>query len=361
MPEMWLNYGEHDIVLDINQENLAEDIFYGGAALSDSQIIAKLESLDTSKPMELVLLHCTDAVLRTVNALFAECERRSHPIPRVAADKRMVGAASSALPEGSSVLPFESAGLGGSNLVFVAEAETDGLFGYGTIASRLLRRFGGEKMTAAYERRAGDKPAPGQKTGSAKAAAEFADEFEIRGIEILAASGGAADIAAGHPSETMKIAESLGGASRSVEPHKAVLAGTGKAASNYELSDALHSLWSCCNAVRRDGEIVLLAECLHGLGAQALSMRAEGRLDQNLLRKPAAYIDGMENILFLDEIGKRISIGIVSVLPELYLERLGMKSFTSGRKAVSHMLKSPKQKALIVRDGSRTVLNPTSS
>jgi len=361
MAEMWLNYGEHEIVLDIDQENLAEDIFSDDAALSDGQIIDKLHSLDTSKPIELVLLHCTDAIIKTVNALFAECESRSHPIPRISTDKRVVNMVSSALPEGSSVLPFESTSLGSSDIVFVAEAETDGLFGYGTIATTLLRKFGGEKMTTAYEKRAGNRPVPGHKTSSSKEAAEFVDEFEIRGIEILATSKGAADIAVGHPSKTMKIAEALAKSSRTVEPHKAILASTGKVASNFTLSDALHSLWSCCNAARKDGEIVLLAECLHGLGAHALSMCVEGRLNPSTPHKPEEYIDGLENILFLNEIGKRVRIGIVSVLPELYTERLGMASFASGRKAASYMLKRPRQKVLIVRDGSRVVLNPPSA
>jgi len=49
MPEIWLNYGSTDVVLDIKAENLEEKIDAEGKTLSDSEIKSKLESLDISK------------------------------------------------------------------------------------------------------------------------------------------------------------------------------------------------------------------------------------------------------------------------------------------------------------------------
>jgi len=43
MPEIWLNYGSNDVVLDIKAENLEEKIDVEGKTLSDSEIKSKLD------------------------------------------------------------------------------------------------------------------------------------------------------------------------------------------------------------------------------------------------------------------------------------------------------------------------------
>ena len=57
MPEIWLNYGITDVVLDIKAENLEQKIDSDGKIMDDSAITEKLSTLDLSKPMELVVLH----------------------------------------------------------------------------------------------------------------------------------------------------------------------------------------------------------------------------------------------------------------------------------------------------------------
>jgi len=69
MPEIWLNYGSTDVVLDIKAENLEEKIDVGGKTLSDSEIESKLESLDISKPTELVVLNTSESVRKTLSIL----------------------------------------------------------------------------------------------------------------------------------------------------------------------------------------------------------------------------------------------------------------------------------------------------
>ena len=50
MPEIWLNYGSTDVVLDIKAENLEEKIDIDGKNIIYSEIKSKLESLYISKP-----------------------------------------------------------------------------------------------------------------------------------------------------------------------------------------------------------------------------------------------------------------------------------------------------------------------
>ena len=55
MPEIWLNYGKNEVVLDIMAENLDERIEFEKPIIDDSVINENLEALDLSKPTEIVI------------------------------------------------------------------------------------------------------------------------------------------------------------------------------------------------------------------------------------------------------------------------------------------------------------------
>ena len=88
MPEIWLNYGITDVVLDIRAENLDQNIDSEGKNLEDEQITEKLKTIDLTKPIELVVLHHSKAVQKIISTLFNLCEQKSAPIPRILADKK---------------------------------------------------------------------------------------------------------------------------------------------------------------------------------------------------------------------------------------------------------------------------------
>ena len=48
MPEIWLNYGKNEVVLDIMAENLDERIEFEKPIIDDSVINENLEALDLS-------------------------------------------------------------------------------------------------------------------------------------------------------------------------------------------------------------------------------------------------------------------------------------------------------------------------
>ena len=71
MPEIWLNYGKTEVVLDIKAENLEQKIDVEGKTLSDSEIESKFDALDISKPIELVVLNTSKSVKKnTINSIF---------------------------------------------------------------------------------------------------------------------------------------------------------------------------------------------------------------------------------------------------------------------------------------------------
>ena len=358
MPEIWLNYGATNVVLDIRAENLDQQLESKGNFLNDLEIGEKLDGLDISKPIELVVLNNSDSVKRTIKAIFEKFEQKSVQKPRILTDKKMVNLIKEYLPEGSSVAEFSDE-ISNSSLVFVGEMEFDGLFGFETIATRLIKKFGKESMLSAYEKRKENLPVPGQETENIKIAQNFADGFEITAIEIAANSKGIVDLSVGHPTSTMSISKSLlASAENTVEKHRTLMISTGKDTSNDTLGRSLTTLWNCNKAIKDNGLGILLAECTNGIGSEAIQQYLEGRMSLDRLKKPAKYVNGMEDLLFLTEIQKRFQVGMVSILPEFYLKKLNIISFAGIKRAMDHILKSQgiNQKVAVVSDGARILL-----
>ena len=359
MPEIWLNYGITDVVLDIKAENLEQKIDSDGKIMDDSAISEKLNSLDLSKPMELVVLHNSKSILKIISSLFTLCEQKSKPFPKILTDKKILNLVKSGLPECSSINEFDDVGISNSNLIFMGEMEFNGLFGYETIATRLIKKFGQESMLSAYAKRQGNLPTPGQYPESLTEAKKFADNFEIQGIEIIANSDGIVDFSIGHPSETIASTKTLESNSiKDVGQHKTMVISTGKDASNDNLGNSFSSLWNCSNAIKKDGLAILVAECKGGLGSDSLQQHLEDRLTVEQLRNPTKYIGGMEDLLFLSEIQKNFQIGLVSILPEFYVKKLNMISMQGIKYSMDYILKTqgPRQKVAVVTDGARLLL-----
>ena len=359
MPEIWLNYGITDVVLDIKAENLEQKIDSEGNVLDDSAINEKLNILDLSKPMELVILHNSKSILKLVSSLFTLCEQKSKPFPKILTDKKILNLIKSGLPEGNSINEFNDVGFSNSNLVFMGEMEFNGLFGYETISTRLIQKFGQESMLSAYAKRQGNLPVPGQYSESLTEAKKFTDSFEIQGIEIIANSEGIIDFTVGHPSETISSTKILESNSiKDIGQHKTMVISTGKDASNDNLGNSFSSLWNCSNAIKKDGLAILVAECKGGLGSDSLQQYLEDRLTLDQLKNPSKYINGMENLLFLSEIQKNFQVGLVSILPEFYAKKLNMISMQGIKYSMDYILKTQgaRQKVAVVTDGARLLL-----
>ena len=359
MPEIWLNYGPTDVVLDIQAENLGQQLAAEGKILEDAEINSRLDSLDLTKPLEIVVLNNSKEVQKTLLALFAKCEQKSLRIPRIFAEKKIMDALKNSLPEGSSISEFEKPELSNSNLVFIGEMEFDGLFGFESIATRLLRKFGTEEMLLAYEKRKSELPVPGQDVENVSVAKQFVDKFEISAIEIASNSNGIIDLAIGHPSSTISVSKSfIESTTKEIGKHRTLIISTGKNSSNDSLDKSLSSLWNCSDAIRNEGLAILLAECTHGIGSSAIQYYIEGQMSLDRLKKPAKYINGMETLLYLTELQKKFQVGIVSILPEFYLKKLNILSFSGVAQAMTHILKlqGARQKVVVVPDGARVLL-----
>lgn len=361
MPEIWLNYGPTDVVLDIRAENLDQKIDSKGTILTDPEIISKLEQTDLSKPTELVVLDHSKAVQKVISLLLDMCNQKSIPKPKLLVDKPSIHLMKNIFTDPSlAIAEFSDVQLANSNLIFIGEMEFDGLFGFNTISTKLIRRFGKEHMLAAYEKRKGNLPAPGEELANFAVAQKFTDSFEISAIEVVGNSTGVIDLSTGHPSATSSISKSFVPiATNEVGKHRTMIISPGKESGGDTLGKALASLWNCSEAIKEEGLAILLAECRRGVGSEAIQQYMEGRMNLDRLKNPAKYVDGMEDLLFLTEVAKKFQIGIVSILPEFYTkEKLGMITFSGIKEAMDYVLKTHgvRQKVAVVSDGSHVLL-----
>ena len=360
MPEIWLSYGATDVVLDIKAENLDKKIEPGGTNLTDLQISSKLEQIDLTKPTELVILEYSKAIQKIISVLLEKCNQKSIPKPKILVDKSNSHIAKNIFSDPTlAISEFNTSQLSNSNLVFIGEMEFDGLFGFNTISTKLVRRFGKDHMLAAYEKRKGNLPAPGEDLQTLTVAQKFTDAFDVSAIEVVANSLGIVDLSIGHPSVTSSIHKSLSSiAINEVGKHRDIIISTGKESSDQTFGRSLSSFWNCFEAIKEEGLAIILAECRNGIGSEAIQQYIEGRMSLDRLKNPAKYVDGMEDLLFLTETGTKFQMGIVSILPEFYAKKLGMLSFGGIKHAMDYILKTQgiRQKVSIVSDGSHILL-----
>lgn len=363
MPELWLNYGSQEVVIDVRAENLDKIIAPKPQIWSESDVASALEQIDLSKSPSLVLLQDTISVRGVVAAVYDICEKKSLPFPKIMASQQVRQSIRSKLPEGVVVDSFKPDPDGlNANLVFVSESETDGLFGYDTVCTKLLRVFGGDDMLAAYEKRDGDKPKPAQKGRPYQMARRFADKFDVTSIDVAAGQRGISKILVGHPSVCEPHTLMSGYIAEMPHLMQAIIGSTGRRSSNDTLAVSLRSLWTLQQAAADGGQAILLAECSGGLGSEALIRFMEGRLDTDTIHRPDEYVEGMEDVLFLDTTlddakSKGTEYMLVSALPDIYATSLNLAILRRAQESVEHIVRRHARRRLsILPDTGRTIL-----
>jgi len=214
-------------------------------------------------------------------------------------------------------------------------------------------------MLDAFKKREGDLPVPGKAGSNMQVAEKFVDGFEISSIEIIANAKGISDFSVGHPKDSISLLPSFAESSiKTIERQRTMIVSTGKNASNNTLNVSLNSLWNCYSVVKNQGFVILLAECLNGIGSDAFQQFIDGRFTIERIKNTSKYVDGMENLLYLSEIQKKFQVALVSILPEIYVKKLGMISLPGVKKSMDYILKNQgqRQKVQVIDDGARMLL-----
>lgn len=342
MPEIWVPYGNVETLLTIQAENLGSVVepndgkkSYESEKLADKVRKTGCLFVCDSKPptvqllKEVVSLLGSEEVPRIVVADVKKTELLAPELKgRIVAAERQEGVGDGAAQYSQDILETGSK-------VFVATAAPDPLFG--VIDARVAASLNwiGNSGRICVQGLQDFSPAPFEKTGAFEAAEGLASRIpEASFVTVVPRQGRAWSVFEDAPFDTV----CTGFFSATVPPARAVVVGAGGAGFDDTLSGALRIMWGTLGCVRKSGEILILAECAGGLGSRALEMLVSGRLTAEARRREK-YVDGLEEVDYLERLKKEYDVLLLSGLPELYTKsKLGLGAAKGAGEAMAKLL-----------------------
>jgi len=372
MPEIWLRYGSTDVVLDIKFENLSSQISSNFQALPEDQVRAAVGSAPVTDNMLVLSLSSSKAAARAITIVAESARARGFGItvdvsPKMAGGLR-ANLTSLAGGEAVSINRVDYHSLHErikkfDSTLFISRVGYDPLFGYAGSPTILVRNFLPDRMAEAFSARRDNIPAPGEEGEPLKIAISSVEDIHATSIELVANGSGIMGVHTGTIKDAFaKAVVQLREASVvETDPVKcAIMSASSESGNHSTLAAGLNSLWNAIHIVKERGSAILLAESREGLGGGALQMFIEGRLaPEQLAQSP--YIDGLEHLLYMQELRQRYDIGLVSTLPQYYARtKLGFATYAGMKDVVEKLTEKHGKnfKAIVLSDADITLLRP---
>jgi len=384
MPELWLPYGDVEVLLALKAENLGnihpaptpqqqtgiEEFKATIDPLSSGPVIVVMPDLSETclQTLAKVLetLHSSGADLSNVTIVdphepHAKLRKilESYPVKRSSWQDEIIEVGSI---EGVTVkIPRQV--VESKNVLIISEGRFDPLFGFSGGHNSLINTFLPDLKLLALKTRVTGGPSEGDGAISSSIPAKLADLLpKMVSIEAITWGRNYAEYYYGDVVDThTKVKNrliSLGTLILKDRP-RGVVASAGGGPFDQNLALALRALWNVAGSIRPGGICILLAECRGGLGSRALDQYASGQVTLEALSRGSQYLDGAEDLLFLAEVVKTLKIVLISSLPNYYVETvLGLKAAKRLRDAVQYALSSggSRMKLDVVYNASTTVV-----
>ena len=364
MPELWFKYGITDVVLNIRYENLLKHITASGfALLSEDQIKSCLNGVALSQDSLIVALSDTKSAAIVISILVQLARAQGIPNIRVGVLPRLHRVLKSNLVDKTILLnqidldSFHNKIKYHRQVIFVSQITYDPLFGYNGTPTVLVRNYMHDRMLEALNARQDNLPKPGVIGPPLRVVLSHTDELPAKSIQIVASSDGIARIfyggILGSFEEAIRHLNSVALVNADLTK-SAIINTSSEPGPHSTLLDSLNSLWNIIHIIRENGSAVLLSENSGGLGGRALEMFVEGRLDiEEYKHNLSEYIEGLEHLIYIKELSRKYQLGIVSTLPQYYLEtKLGIKTYGGVRNVIEELLikHGKNAKILVVSD-----------
>lgn len=343
MTELWVPYGAVETLVSIQAENLgsvAESV--PEKTQSDLPILPDLVK-------EAAMLLVCDSVPSTIGALKSLSQTiastptlrivASAPKPLESAVPDLKGKIYTLPPpiQGSqSPVVYSPDIMGEGRKVFLGTGRPDPLFGVLDAQAEACMNWVAGSLPEAVAARSDMEPAPFARTASYDKMQEFASK--IPGSEFLTIvprGGRASDLSHGAPFEALR--DSFLEVNMPVS--KGLILGAGGAGYDDTLSSSIRAAWGALPALRPSGHLLLVAECSGGLGSAALQMLATGRMGWDAAKRRTKYVEGLEEIHYLNKLKEDYEVLILTGLPEVYLKsKLGISTARGSGEAVGRLL-----------------------
>jgi hypothetical protein len=345
MPELWLNYGSTDIIVDLKVENLSLIENSRFDIRSNERLDREIESIPVSNNTILVPLDASNSTVQFASRFVSIAESRGirTSIETIPAARRQL----------SNKLQSQNISLFDKNIdhflkrtnekdtIFISKANIDPFFGYSGTPTNLLREFEHEKMNQAFHSRVDDLPHPREKGPPMETVISFCESMGAMSIDIISNNYGINNFFHGQIIQSFQSAiAKLDDLSLENENElKSLIVGTNiDSNSSSTLSSSLDLLWNSYRVLKRNGIVVIISENSKGFGSKAVEKFAYGELKLEDY-KNVKYIEGLEHLMFINELKERYSMAIVSSLPKYYLEEIfGFKIFPNIQEAAEKIL-----------------------
>ena len=373
MPEIWVPYGSVEVAIDIRMENILENIEKKVQTLTNDEIKQILSQINFSDKVGIFVADDDEPCLKLAEIIGKILVEKNYNNADVHLIVPRKGAASvrkrlEELPFKVSMAQVEgkpiAEGYGDARTkILLSQVGFDGLFGFSGGLVSMMRAIESRVVGNSFLAHPIREPSSGTSTEAAKMVWENASQLEdVVSISVVPSQEDINGIVIGDLQGSQKEAEEkfLKASSKTIaEKARAAIISPGRNRMGETLSSSVKSIWNILRGLRDKATVVLLAECAEGLGAEAFKLYGTGRLDSADLPRLSKYIDGLEDLVFLQEIKKSHELVIVSGLPNYYIEsKFGLKSVKKASDALNHLLSSrgSRTKALVVPQASETLL-----
>ena len=349
MPEIWLGYGDSEIILDIKYENILrilkpeikvispEDLRLNIINNIDLQV-STLILITTPFPKMLDILKIINQFSKELGIgpldvfviskpfmlrLRQDLSKESLSITRIEPDELM-----------KKILLYR-------NVILIDKIEYDPVFGFAASPTKLIRECYPQVMNQVYATIVGELPKPGLFGEALKITMETLSKLNFQMLHVYSDREIIDSIYFGHDNNSFLNAVESFKEKTSITSDfskSAFISGNTAYTSQLSLGNSLNLLWNNYYAVLDGGTIVLLSENRGGINEGAISKFVEGRLDLGGLDK-YQYINEIEHINFLQLLQEKYEIILISTLPQVYFNKLGLKSVSKIKDGLDHILK----------------------
>ncbi len=342
MPELWIPYGHVETLVTVQAENLGA-VIEPAAETSTAEVERLLEVVKAastlfvcdSTPSTLELLKELVPALTAADGLRLISAAPKRIESSIAELRGRVATLPPPLTSSEGGLAFAQELTQSGKKVFLGTARPDPLFGITDAKVEACLNWVAHSMAESASRKEME-PSPLHKTESRDKMEEIARSIkEATFLNVIPRGGRVKTVMEDAPFDALKN----GFLASSVPQARAIVIGAGGRGYDDTLSSALRGVWNALAGVKRSGSVLLVAECSDGLGSTALEMLATGRISGDTGRKREKYVDGMEDVFYLNKLKDEYEVLLLSGLPEVYAKsKLGLTTARGSGEAVGRLL-----------------------
>jgi len=343
MPELWIPYGGVETLVTLQAENLG----VVAEAPPDQGTTDMERMLELAKGATQVLV-CDAApptfeFLKNLLPVFSEAQTVGLVAP---APKRIETRVPELKGRVSTLPPPVPAGEGGEAVyapqlmeggpkLFVGTAKPDPFFGISEAKVQACLNWVAHSNAIAAGAREGMEPQPFHKTEAFDSMEGMADRIPgSKFLTVIPRGGKVWTVMEDAPFDAIKNAFPR----LAIPQTRGIVVGAGGRGYDDTFSAALRGVWSAITGVRRTGSILLMAECSEGIGSTALEMLVTGQMPGGERRRER-YVDGLEEVFYLNKLKQEYDVLLLSGLPETYARsKLGLTTAKGSAEAVGRML-----------------------